>query len=440
MRTRFAPSPTGYLHIGGARTALFAWLYAKSNGGDCLLRIEDTDKERSENRYKEEIIRSFEWLGINFDEEIIYQSNNTERYKEVVDLLLQNDFAYVCEGSDLDSDKKSRDLKLARQDNMVVRFKMPEEGFTEFDDLVKGKIQFPNEQLDDFIVERSDGTATYNLCAVVDDLDSEISHVIRGDDHVNNTFKQINVFNALNAKVPVYGHIPMILGEDGKRLSKRHGAMGLREYAELGILPEALKNYFLRLGWSKGDDEIFNDKTMKSVFKDGSFNQSPATFSMEKLLWFNKYYLDQKNLKELTDLLKLPQFDGSVFSNKVLTILRDRCNSLKDFEILSSYFFEDPKGFDENLIKKHIKEETYQNLESLLNILVNLHEWNSNNINESIEKIISDLSIGFGKIGLPLRLALTSTVNSPSIDIVCEILGKETTIRRLEFFLSIIKD
>jgi len=278
MKTRFAPSPTGYLHIGGARTALFAWLYAKSHNGDCLLRIEDTDKERSDKKYTEEIIKSFDWLGIQFDQEVVYQSNNANRYREVIDSLLNEGLAYVCKGDDLEEDKNSRDLKLPREENMVIRIKMPEEGSTVLNDLIKGEIQVSNDQLDDFIIERSDGSATYNFCVVVDDIDSEITHVIRGDDHVNNTFKQINVFKALNASIPEYGHVPMILGEDGKRLSKRHGALGVGEYAKLGVLPEALRNYLLRLGWSKGDDEIFDGQKMIIDFKNGLL-RSTKTFA-----------------------------------------------------------------------------------------------------------------------------------------------------------------
>ena len=311
VKTRFAPSPTGYLHIGGARTALFAWLYAKSLKGDCLLRIEDTDKERSKEEYTKEIIRSFEWLGVNFDEEVVYQSKNTERYKEVIDLLIEEGSAYVCKGEDPESDSAFRDLNLSRDNDTVVRFKMLREGSTVYEDLVKGKIEVENNQLDDFIIERSDGSATYNLCVVVDDMDSEISHIIRGDDHVNNTFKQVNVFKALNKDIPKYGHVPMILGEDGKRLSKRHGALGVTEYAELGVLPDALKNYLLRLGWSRGDEEIFTDKDMEENFQDGVLNKSPATFSMDKLLWFNKYYLDQMSIDQLMETIKLDGFEGS---------------------------------------------------------------------------------------------------------------------------------
>ena len=274
---------------------------------------------------------------------------------------------------------------------------------------------------------------------VVDDIDSEISHVIRGDDHVNNTFKQINVFKALNAKIPEYGHVPMILGEDGKRLSKRHGALGVGEYAELGILPQALKNYLLRLGWSKGDEEIFTDQEMQEDFKGGTLNQSPATFSMDKLLWFNKHYLDQMTIDELNDLINIPSFDGGVFANTVLELIRERCSSLKDFSTLTDYFFEDPHEFDAALIDKHIKEETFQYLDLLSKRFQEVDEWKSDNIKEAIEIVVKEQSIGFAKIGLPLRLALTATVNSPSIDLICEVLGQDVTQRRLDSFLAKIK-
>ena len=437
--TRFAPSPTGYLHIGGARTALFAWLYAKSYGGDCLLRIEDTDKERSEDKYTHEIINSFRWLGINFDQDVVYQSHNANRYNEMIDSLLKTGGAYVCPGNDTDDDKKFREKDLQRGSNTVVRFKMPTEGYTTFNDLVKGELQVSNDQLDDFIIERSDGSATYNFCVVVDDIDSEISHVIRGDDHVNNTFKQINVFKTLNAKIPEYGHVPMILGEDGKRLSKRHGALGVGEYAELGILPQALKNYLLRLGWSKGDEEIFTDQKMQEDFKGGTLNQSPATFSMDKLLWFNKHYLDQMTIEELNDLINIPSFDGGTFANTVLEIIRERCSSLKDFSTLTDYFFEDPHEFDGALIDKHITDDTFQYLDLLLKRFQEIDEWKSENIKEAIEVVVKEHSIGFAKIGLPLRLALTATVNSPSIDLICAILGQDVTQRRLDSFLAKIK-
>ena len=439
VKTRFAPSPTGYLHIGGARTALFAWLFAKSNDGECSLRIEDTDQERSKEIYTKEIISSFAWLGIEFDGEVIYQSHNSDSYKENVDLLLKNGSAYVCKGNDIEEDKKSRELNLERQSDSVVRFKMPESGTTTFDDLVKGKIEVSNEELDDFIIERSDGSATYNFCVVVDDMNTAITHVIRGDDHVNNTFKQINVFNALNADVPTYGHVPMILGEDGKRLSKRHGALGVRDYQSQGILPEALKNYFLRLGWAKGDQEIFDHEQMVKDFVQGNLNQSPAIFSFEKLLWFNKYYLDSMDKEQLMNGIDSGNFDGSTYAFSVLQAIRERCSTLNDFVTYSSYFFQDPQTYEESLIKKHCKNETHGYLSILQSNLSNLENWNQLSIKEIIDKTVAELNIGFGKVGLPLRLALTATVTSPSIDLVCEILGKETVQQRLKNFIDVIK-
>lgn len=456
VKTRFAPSPTGYLHIGGARTALFAWLYAKSNQGACILRIEDTDKERSKEEYTKEIIKSFQWLGINFDDEVIYQSNNFDRYNEVINTLIENGSAYVCncskdrlselrkaqesKGQNPKYDGKCRGLNLERSEETVVRFKFPQEGTTKFTDIVKGDIEVKNSELDDFIIERTDGAATYNLCVVVDDIDSNISHVIRGDDHVNNTFKQVNVFSALNKEVPVYGHVPMILGEDGKRLSKRHGALGVGEYAAMGILPDALKNYLLRLGWSKGDAEIFNHQEMEDIFKEGDFNQSPATFSMDKLLWFNKHYLDQLSAEQLIDEIELPEFDKSEYSIAVIETIRERCSSLNDFSLNSFYFFNDPTEYDDQLISKHCNENTSDHMTLLESSMTSLEDWNQVSVKEVIDETVASLSVGFGKIGLPLRLALTGTVNSPSIDIVCSILGKEVTLKRLNYFLNLIKN
>ena len=440
IKTRFAPSPTGNLHIGGARTALFAWLYAKSQNGACLLRIEDTDRERSKDEFTKEIIESFKWLGIEFDEEVIYQSKNMHRYKEIIDQLIDLGAAYVCKGEDTETDKEFRDKKLLRDENTVVRFKMPEKGVTVYEDIVKGPIEVENEQFEDFIIERSDGSATYNLCVVVDDADSGITHVIRGDDHINNTFKQINIFRALKKEVPTYGHVPMILGEDGKRLSKRHGAVGVREYEILGILPEALKNYFLRLGWSNGDDEIFSEDEMENSFQLGVLNKSPATFSMDKLLWFNKYYLDQMNTDQLMETLTSENFDGSEYSKTILETIRDRCSTLNEFSTNSEYFFKDPKECDESLIIKHCKTDTFDHLSLLKDRFEELKNWEKIYIKDVIDKVVADCKIGFGKLGLPLRLALTATANSPSIDIVCQLLGKDKTLDRIEKFLTSIQD
>ena len=452
VRTRFAPSPTGLLHIGGARTALFAWLYAKTNSGSCLLRIEDTDKERSKQEFTDEIINSFNWMGVNFDEDIVYQSKNHDRHLKVAKELLKSGKAYVCDCSKerLDQlrkeqqeqglnpkyDGKCRDLSLSESDNTVIRFKNPEDGSIIFEDLVKGEIEFRNEEMDDFIIVRSDGAPTYNLCVVVDDLDMQISHVIRGDDHINNTPKQINVFKALKVEPPTYGHVPMILGEDGKRMSKRHGAVGVSEYRDMGILPQAFMNYLARLGWSLGDQEIFTPDELVNNFRSGNLNTAPASFSLDKLTWYNKEYLNEKEFTDLVDLIPSEHIKNDEYSKKVIELIRERCNSLNDFSTESQYFYNKPEAFREEDKIKAIKENTLNLLSSLRERLTNLTEWKSDSIQEEIKAFVDDQEIGFAKIGIPLRLCLTGSLNSPSTDKVCELLGKEEVIGRIEFAIK----
>jgi glutamyl-tRNA synthetase len=455
MRTRFAPSPTGLLHIGGARTALFAWLYAKSNQGSCMLRIEDTDKERSKDQYTKEIINSFKWLGIEFDEETVYQSQNQDRHIEVALELLDKGLAYVCtcskerldelrnqqqeEGLNPKYDGKCRNLSLDRTPGSVIRFKIPDADSTVFNDLVKGEISVENEELDDFIILRSDGTPTYNLSVVADDIDMGISHVIRGDDHISNTPKQINIFKALGMEVPIYGHLPMIQGEDGKRMSKRHGATGVGEYHAMGILPEALLNYLVRLGWAKGDEEFFSKNDLIDIFSEGKFNTSPASFSLEKLHWYNKSYLDDIEDKELIKIIPSETFKDDEFSMRVLSLIRERCNNLNEFENEASYFFESPKHFEDKDIKKASSDITNELLEEFKVRISALKLWNAEEINKLINEVVSDKEVGFGKIGLPLRLSLTGTLNSPSIDKVCELLGLEEVLERISFAQSEIE-
>jgi len=452
VRTRFAPSPTGLLHIGGARTALFAWLYAKTNSGSCFLRIEDTDKERSKQEFTDEIINSFNWMGVNFDEEVIYQSKNHDRYLEVAKELLKNGRAYVCDCSKerLDQlrkeqqeqglnpkyDGKCRDLSLSESENTVIRFNNPEDGSVVFKDLIKGEIEFRNEEMDDFIIVRSDGAPTYNLCVVVDDMDMKISHVIRGDDHLNNTPKQINVLKALEVEPPTYGHVPMILGEDGKRMSKRHGAVGVSEYRDMGILPHALMNYLARLGWSLGDQEIFTTKELVDNFSSGNLNTAPASFSLDKLTWYNKEYLNSMEFTDLLDLISSENIKNDQYSKDVIELIRERCNSLNDFSTETQYFYNKPKAFREEDKTKAIKENTLNLLSSLSERLSNLKEWKSESIQEEIKAFVDEQEIGFAKIGIPLRLSLTGSLNSPSIDKVCELLGKEEVIKRIDFALK----
>ena len=452
VRTRFAPSPTGLLHIGGARTALFAWLYAKTNSGSCLLRIEDTDKERSKQEFTDEIINSFNWMGVNFDEDIVYQSKNHDRHLKVAKELLKSGKAYVCDCSKerLDQlrkeqqeqglnpkyDGKCRDLSLSESDNTVIRFKNPEDGSIIFEDLVKGEIEFRNEEMDDFIIVRSDGAPTYNLCVVVDDLDMQISHVIRGDDHINNTPKQINVFKALKVEPPTYGHVPMILGEDGKRMSKRHGAVGVSEYRDMGILPQAFMNYLARLGWSLGDQEIFTSDELVNNFSKGKLNIAPASFSLEKLTWYNKEYLNSIEFTDLVDLISSENIKNDQYSKDVIDLIRERCNSLNDFSTESQYFYNKPKVFREEDKTKAIKENTISLLKSLSERLSNLSDWKSESIQDEIKALVDEQEVGFAKIGIPLRLSLTGSLNSPSIDKVCELLGKEEVVERIDFAIK----
>ena len=452
VRTRFAPSPTGLLHIGGARTALFAWLYAKTNSGSCLLRIEDTDKERSKHEFTDEIINSFNWMGVNFDEDVVYQSKNHDRHLSVAKELLKSGKAYVCDCSKerLDQlrkeqqeqglnpkyDGKCRDLSLSESDNTVIRFKNPKDGSVVFQDLIKGEIEFRNEEMDDFIIVRSDGAPTYNLCVVVDDLDMKISHVIRGDDHINNTPKQINVFKALKVEPPTYGHVPMILGEDGKRMSKRHGAVGVSEYRDMGILPQAFMNYLARLGWSLGDQEIFTYDELVNNFSSGNLNTAPASFSLDKLTWYNKEYINEMEFTDLVDLIPSEDINNDQYSKDVIELVRDRCNSLNDFSTEAQYFYNKPEAFREEDRTKAIKENTLNLLSSLRERLSDLTEWKSDSIQEEIKTFVYEQEIGFAKIGIPLRLSLTGSLNSPSIDKVCELLGKEEVIERIDFAIK----
>lgn len=452
--TRFAPSPTGLLHLGGARTALFAWFYAKTLNGKCLLRIEDTDKQRSKQEYTDAIIESFSWMGIGFDGDVVFQSKNKDNHLEAAKKLLKSGNAYHCNcsterlsqlretqqksGKNQKYDGKCRNLNLEEQSGTVVRFKNPSSGLVVFNDVIRGKIEIENAELDDLILIRSDGNPTYNLSVVVDDRDMDITHVIRGDDHINNTPKQINIFKALGAKVPAYGHVPMILGEDGKRMSKRHGAVGVKEYELMGVLPEAFLNYLTRLGWSMGDQEIFNLKELISSFKDGSLNKSPAAFSMEKLKWFNKEYLSNKSTQEILELLSGvdSRFENNNYSREVVDLLKDRCSLITDFVFESNYFYNEIQDYDQKAVSKNVKANSSDIMRSLHSILSSLENFNPEEITYAIEKVMNEFDVGFGKVGLPFRIALTGSTSSPSIDQTASLLGKSTVQRRLLNFIE----
>ena len=447
---RFAPSPTGLLHIGGARTALFAWLYSKSLEGDCLLRLEDTDSERSKQTYTDSIIDSFKWMGIEFDQEPVYQSKNKDKHLEKAQELVKKGKAYYCDCSPErlkkireeqqkkrekpKYDGKCREIGLEKGPNTVIRFKNPEAGSVTFKDLVRGQMKVANKELDDLILVRSDGSPTYNLCVVVDDLGMSISHVVRGDDHINNTFRQINIFKALEEPVPVYGHVPMILGEDGKRMSKRHGAVNVLDYKDMGVLPEALLNYIVRLGWSYGDQEMFELKELIQIFKDGKLNNSPASFSYEKLLWFNREYFLKMENKTLLALL-VPtsnQFKHDDYSTEVINLIKERCSLLSEFENEGSYFFGDSVSIDAKEANKVFTEEALIILKFLVEGFKELTNWQVREIKNLFNEVMEKKEVGMASVGKPLRLAITGRMNSASVDETSLVLGKDRVIKRVE--------
>ena len=447
---RFAPSPTGLLHIGGARTALFAWLYSKSLGGDCLLRLEDTDSERSEQKYTDSIIDSFKWMGIEFDQEPVYQSRNKDNHLDKTQELVNKGKAYYCDCSPErlkkireeqqkkrekpKYDGKCRELGLEKGPNTVIRFKNPESGSVTFEDLVRGQMEVANKELDDLILVRSDGSPTYNLCVVVDDLDMNISHVVRGDDHINNTFRQINIFKALEESVPIYGHVPMILGEDGKRMSKRHGAVNVLDYKDLGVLPEALLNYIVRLGWSYGDQEMFGLQELIQIFKDGKLNNSPASFSYEKLLWFNReYFLKMENKTLLEQLVPTSnQFKQDDYSTEVINLIKERCSLLSEFETEGSYFYGDSVVIDSKDASKVFTEQALTILKFLVEGFKEITNWQVEDIKSLFNEVMEKNEAGMASLGKPLRLAITGRMNSASVDETSLVLGKEKVIKRVE--------
>ena len=460
VRTRFAPSPTGYLHVGGARTALFSWLYAKKMGGKFILRIEDTDRERSTQASVNAILEGMEWLGLTYDEGPVYQTDQFDRYKEVIQQLLSSGDAYHCDCSRerLDAlreqqmtDKQKprydgccRDKNLAAAENTVVRFKNPLEGDVVIEDMVKGQVIINNRELDDLIIERSDGTPTYNLTVVVDDWDMKMTHIIRGDDHLNNTPRQMNILKALGAELPVYAHVPMILGDDGKRLSKRHGAVSVMQYKEDGFLPEALINYLVRLSWSHGDQEIFSREEMIALFDAVDINTSASAFNTEKLRWLNQHYIKIKPPEALAELMHdyIKNAGYSVNAGPdlmaVLKVFQERCSTLVELADEIRFLYEDVNEYNVKQAKKQFKETTLPILESLKRQYSELQDWSAEKIHHVVENTVKTLEVGFGKVGQPLRLAVTGHGKSPSIDITLELLGKEKSLDRLQKAIDFI--
>ncbi len=458
MKSRFAPSPTGYLHIGGARTALFAWLWSKKNNGQFILRIEDTDRERSTQTSVDAILQGMEWLGLDYDEGPIYQSDRFDRYEEVTNQLLQEGKAYYCECSK-ERLEKLREEKVvagekAKYDGCcrnkkltsgVVRFLNPDKGKVAFRDHVKGDIEIANSELDDLIIARSDGSPTYNLTVVVDDHDMAIDCVVRGDDHINNTPKQINLYTALNWDLPAFSHVPMILGSDGARLSKRHGAVNVMSYRDEGFLPKALLNYIVRLGWSHGDQEVFSLEEMIDLFDLDNINKAPASFNQEKLIWLNQSYIKNTDISELIQQLQWHIKQRSIDVNSgpriedVVKSLRDRSKTLVEMADGCVMFYQDFAAFDEKQASKQFNSKSQVIIEILHSKLSKLDIWNADSVHGVIQSVCEQEAVGFGKVGQPFRLALSGNGKAGSIDVCAELVGKNRTLARLQMAINYSK-
>jgi glutamyl-tRNA synthetase len=463
VRTRFAPSPTGYLHIGGARTALFSWLYARHHGGTFILRIEDTDIERSTMESVNAILEGMAWLGLEYDEGPFSQSERMGRYREVIGQLLDEGKAYYCYCS-RERLEALRAEQMARKEkprydgrcrhrtgpaplgiSPVVRFANPTAGAVVVEDLIRGRVVFSNTELDDLIIARSDGTPTYNFTVVVDDYDMRITHVIRGDDHLNNTPRQMNILSALGAKLPAYAHVPMILGEDGKRLSKRHGAVSVMAYHEQGILPEALLNYLVRLGWSHGDREIFSIDEMIELFDIRDVNNSAAVFDTAKLLWLNQHYMKvsppERIAHHLGWQLGRLGIDPSQGPDilRVIELQRERAKNLKEMAEISAFFYRDFDAYDVDAARTYLGAEAEEPLRRAHEALAALDPWTPERLHERLIEVAGSLGLKLGKVAQPLRVAICGRAASPGIDVTLHLLGRPAALRRIERALEWIR-
>jgi glutamyl-tRNA synthetase len=462
VRTRFAPSPTGVLHLGSVRTALFCWLYARHCGGEFVLRIEDTDRERSTEENVEAITDGMQWLGLDADEGPFFQTQRFGRYSEVIDEWLGEGKAYRCyctkeELDELRAGQMERGEK-TRYDGRcrsrteprpgvdpVVRFRNPLEGEVVVEDLVRGTVVFDNQELDDLIIARSDGTPTYNFTVVIDDFDMSITHVIRGDDHLNNTPRQMNMLAALGAEQPVYAHLPMILGPDGAKLSKRHGAVDIREYRELGYLPVAMLNYLIRLGWSHGDQEVFSLEEMIELFDIADVNQSASSFNPEKLRWINQQHIIAGDAQCIGEAL-LPYLERAGLNPEhgppvadVANGFRERAQTLVQMVESARYLFEDFDEIDAKAAKKHLRPVVLEPLRKVRERLADLAEWNEAGIEEAVERVASEFDLNMGKVGQPVRVAVTGGPVSPPIDVTVSLVGRERTLERLDRAIELIE-
>jgi len=464
IRTRFAPSPTGFLHIGGARTALFSWLHARKHGGKFVLRIEDTDLERSTAESVNAILEGMTWLGLDYDEGPFYQTERFDHYRAVIQRLMDTGHAYRCYCSK-ERLEKLRAEQLARKEKprydghcrngatppspdapYVIRFRNPLEGQVVVDDLIRGRVVFNNSELDDLIIQRSDGSPTYNLTVVVDDTDMAITQVIRGDDHLNNTPRQMNIMRALGYEPPRFAHVPMILGEDGKRLSKRHGAVSVMQYRDEGYLPEALLNYLVRLGWSHGDQEVFSLDEMVEMFDIGAVNNSASTFNPGKLLWLNQHYLKNgepshvaRHLSVHLGRLGIDPAPAPELADVVIA-QRERAKTLVEMAQNSAFFYRDFEDYDEKAARKNLTADAAEGLERLAKAFESLSEWTQEAIHQVVVDTAEGLGVKMGKVAQPLRVALAGGPVSPPIDVTVQLVGRERTLKRIAKALDYIRN
>ncbi len=462
IRTRFPPSPTGYLHIGGARTALFNWLFARQQGGAFILRIEDTDQARSTDEATQAILEGLEWLGLDWDEGPFFQSKRIDLYRQFISDLLAQGKAYYCdcspellerkretakaEGRKPKYDGTCREKGLGPGPQTVVRLKAPRTGTTSFRDLIRGPIVFPNEELDDLILARGDGTPTYHLAVVVDDISMEITHIIRGDDHINNTPRQIQIYQALEHPLPLFAHVPMILGPDKTRLSKRHGATSVLAYKKMGYLPQALINYLVRLGWAHGDEEIFSREEMIAKFSLEQVGKSAGVFNQEKLLWLNSHYIKESTDRELARLLA-PFLQEKGFQNldmsyldRIAATLKKRSKTLVEMAEAAEFYLQEKVTYQPEAVKKFFSPEVLPLLEALTARLSNLGEWNEAALEAIFSQVIAETGASMKQMAQPIRLALTGKTASPGLFEVMVAMGQERTLKRLDHALNYIKN
>ncbi len=463
VRTRFAPSPTGFLHIGGARTALYCWLESRRRGGEFILRIEDTDRERSTDAAVQAILDAMRWLDLEADEGPFYQTQRLDRYKQVADELVAAGNAYyayeskqeietmrevaMAAGEKPRYNRHYRDLNEAyREDpNRVIRFRNPDGGSVVFEDKVKGRIEVANSELDDLVIFRSDGWPTYNFAVVVDDIDMGITEVIRGDDHVNNTPRQINIYQALGAKVPAFAHLPMILDKEGKKLSKRTNSVSVMEYRADGFLPHAILNYLVRLGWSHGDQEIFSRAEMISLFDIADVNKAAARFDTEKLAWLNQHYLKTDDPESLVAEFEWHLQRAGIDVGQgpapveVIVALRERVHTLKEMAERAKIWYGPILEWDEKAVAKHLKNASAPNVLEAAKVLLAECEWQPAPIHQVIEQLSAQLELGMGKVAQPLRVAMTGTQVSPSIEDTIYLTGRDEALRRVDAALVLAR-